>query len=129
MFKRTSSKSSTTNTSVNTTNDNRVAADNGAIVNRGGTVTVTDGGAIRMAGEIGDKAIDAGVLFGEMGLSHGRELAEDGFAFATAAQAAQVETLEAIIDRERDDAAQLSEQLVNMIPYVVAGVVAWSIFK
>ena len=114
------SRSSNTNTSVTTTTDNRVAADNGAIVNRNGNVTVntTDGGAIRMAGEIGDKAIDAGVLFGEM-----------GFDIALNSLGSTVETLEAVIDRDRDDAAQLSEQLVNMIPWLVAGVVAWSIFK
>lgn len=118
MFKRTSSSSSTTNNNITTTTDQRVAADNGAIVNRNGTVNVTDGGAIKLAGEMAEQAIDAGVLFAGMGV----DLAETSMG-------STIETLEAIIDAERDDAAQLSEQLINMIPWLVAGVVAWSIFK
>lgn len=137
MFKRTSSATSTTNetsyTSSTTTNDERVAADNGAIVSRGGVVnvnnTTTDGGAIVMAGEVAEQAIDAGALFARMGgdlAAASLDHVED--AYRNAAER-EHETMQMAFASQRDDAAQLSEQMINMIPYVVVGLVAWSIFK
>ena len=83
-----------------------------------GPVNVTDGGAITMAGEMAEASINAGVLFGQMG----GDLARDSMG-------STIDTLTAVIDQDRDESAKLSEQLVNMIPWVVAGVVAWGIFK
>lgn len=130
MFKSTKSKTSTTNSSeynsTNVSTDNRVAADNGAIVTRGNVYkTVTDGGAIKLSGEIAEAAIDAGVLFGRMGGG----IADEGFDLARDSMGSTIDTLTAVIDQDRDEAAKLSEQLVNMIPYIVVGVVAWGIFK
>lgn len=121
MLKSTNAATSTTNTSnqetTNTSVDNRVAADNGAIVTKG-NVTVLDGGAIGLAGEIGEQAIDAGILFGRMG----NDLASESLG-------STIDTLTAVIDQDRDESAKLSEQLVNMIPYIVVGVVAWGILR
>jgi hypothetical protein len=128
MIKNTSSRTSTTNqseyNSTNISHDDRVAADEGAIVTRG-NVNVLDGGAIGMAGEMGQGAIDAGTLFAGMG----GNLAERGLGLANQSMQSTVETLQNVIASERDDSAQLSSQLVNMIPWAVAGLVAWSIFK
>lgn len=159
MFKSTDSRTSTTNkseyNSTNISNDNRVAADNGAIVTRGNVYkTVTDAGAIRMAGEVSEAAIDAGVLFARMGAEvgedglrtgeriassgmsygaelagYGRGLADEGFDLARNSMGSTIETLTAVIDRDREESAMLSEQLVNMIPYIVVGVVAWGVLK
>lgn len=125
MLKRTSSKTSTTNNNITSTTDARVAADNGAIVNRDGDIQVTDGGAITMAGEVSEHAIDAGVLFGEMG----REMADRSFQLASDSIDTTVEALQAVIDHKDDDTAQLSEQLIKMIPFGIAGLVVWSILK
>lgn len=142
MWKKTKSATSTTNrtsyNSLTNTKDQRVAADNGAIVNRQGVINVNtvDGGAIEMAGEVSERAINASELFAEMsreitrdGLNFSKEIAGESLGLAVTSMGSTIDTLEAVIDRERDDAAQLSEQLVNMIPYAVVGLVAWSIFK
>lgn len=131
MFKSTRSATSTTNqseyNSTNVTTDERIAADNGAIVTRAGNVykTVTDGGAIRMAGEVSEAAIDAGVLFGRMG----GDIADEGFDLARDSLGSTITTLKSVIDQDRDESAKLSERLINMIPYIVVGVVAWGVLK
>lgn len=128
MLKSSNARTSTTNqseyNSTNVSNDNRVAADNGAIVTKG-NVTVLDGGAIALAGELSEAAIDAGVLFGAQGL----DIAGQGFDLAETSLGSTIETLTEVIDQDRAESAKLSEQLVNMVPYIVVGVVAWSIFK
>jgi hypothetical protein len=128
MIKSTESRTSTTNqseyNSTNISHDDRVAADAGAIVTRG-NVSVLDGGAIELAGEIGQGAIDAATLFAGMG----ETLATRGLGLADQSMQSTVDTLKRVIEADRDDSAQLSGQLVNMIPWAIAGVVAWSIFK
>lgn len=161
MFKRTASETRTTNSSVynstNTSTDSRVAADNGAIVTRG-NVTVTDGGAIAMAADIGGAAIEAGEFFartasgiasdgldagealarrgldaGEalaaQGMDYGQTVAETGFDLAVTSLESTNQTLQRVIDQDRAESAKLSEQLVQMIPYIVAGVVVWGVMK
>lgn len=139
MIKSTSSRTSTTNqseyNSTNVSSDDRVAADAGAIVTRG-NVNVTDGGAIQMAGELGEEAFDAATMFAGMGntmasrgLDAGQQLAARGLGLADQSMKSTVETLQKVIASERDDSAQLSSQLVNMIPWAIAGFVAWSVFK
>jgi hypothetical protein len=128
MIKSTESRTSTTNqseyNSTNISHDDRVAADAGAIVTRG-NVSVLDGGAIELAGEIGQGAIDAATLFAGIG----ETLATRGLGLADQSMQSTVDTLKRVIEADRDDSAQLSGQLVNMIPWAIAGVVAWSIFK
>lgn len=118
MFKKTSSKTATHNTSNQTTNntstDARVAADGGAIVTRG-DVTMVDPGSVTLAGETAESAIDAGLMFGQMGNS-----------LALKSLDATIKTLDRAIDQGRDEGAKITEQA---IPWAAAAFIAWKVLK
>jgi hypothetical protein len=107
-----SRSSNRTSTTTNTTTiDERVAADQGAIVTRG-NVTVTDSGAIALAGEVSEQAIN-----------FGGDLARESLASTT-------ETLAQIINADRAEETQLADQLIRIgIPALVVMVIAWRVWR
>lgn len=123
MFSSSSSRTFEQNTTNNTSTDARVAADNGAIVTRG-DVTVTDGGAIRMAGDISERAIEAGEMFGRLGediagksfgvVDRAFDFGVAGFQAGQEAQEGTREVLGQILEAERSESTQLSSQLIRI---------------
>lgn len=111
---RTRSSSTTSSSTLNSTEDARVAADGGAIVTRG-DVSVVDGGAIEMAGTIAEEVVHSAERLALMG----RDFGNAGFELA-----------EQVIEQQRNEATQLSDTLIKVgIPAVVIGVIAWSVWK
>lgn len=123
MLSSSNSRTLETNTTNNTSTDARVAADNGAIVTRG-DVTVTDGGAIRMAGDISERAIEAGEMFGRLGediagksfgvVDRAFDFGVAGFQAGQEAQEGTREVLGQILEAERSESTQLSSQLIRI---------------
>ena len=74
MSSRSSSENRSSNETITSTIDNRMAADGGSIVVRDGTVNVIDGGAIALAGDLSEIAFD----LGNTALNSGTELAALG---------------------------------------------------
>ena len=123
-----SSSSTSKNSTVNKTStvDNRVAADNGAIVTRG-NVKVIDGGAIEMAGDVSEQALDiAGMIGGQAvfdALGFAQEVSQS--ALGTTADA-----LSEIIERERSEASLIMNNLITIgLPLSIVAYLAWSSFK
>jgi hypothetical protein len=74
MSSRSSSENRSSNETITSTIDNRMAADGGSIVVRDGEVNVIDGGAIALAGDLSEIAFD----LGNTALNSGTELAALG---------------------------------------------------
>ena len=108
-----SSQSNRTSTATSTA-DNRVAADHGAIVVRDGSVSVTDGGAIEMAGDVSERAIDlAGdVAIEAFDFSNGALI--EGASLLTESVRASNDALFEIIQADRTEEAQLASQLFRL---------------
>lgn len=114
-----SSKSSNATTTNNA--DNRVAADNGAIVVRDGTVEVTDGGAFELAQNVTDEAFDAANGIAQLG----GDLAFDALGFVQKSQETTDALVSTIVDQQRTEATQLSSQLMKFgIPALVIIIIA-----
>lgn len=114
-----SSKSSNATTTNNA--DNRVAADNGAIVVRDGEVNVTDGGAFELAQNVTDEAFDAATGIANIGGG----LVEDALGFISQSQENTAQLVNQVVEQQRDEATQLSSQLMRFgIPALVIIIVA-----
>ena len=116
------SSSSRSSTATSTSNaDNRVAADNGSIVVRDGSVQVTDGGAFDLAQNVTDEAFSAAEGIAEIGGA----FAFDALGFVQSNQQETNRLVGAIIDQQRDETTQLSSQLVRFgIPALVIIIIA-----
>ena len=111
------------------TSDNRVAADNGAIVVRDGSVQIVDAGAIEMAGDVSEMVIDLAYDvssdaygFSELALREGADLAFQSMQSSN-------DALAQIIERDRSEETQIANQLIRLgIPAAAFAVVAWIIW-
>ena len=133
---RSSSSTRSRTTNVTTTRDERVAADNGAIVARDSTVNVIDGGAIALAGDVSELAFEG--AYDVMDLS--RDVAFDALGFAKnaqvlaydlaeAAQDSTNATLERVLMAERAEEAQLADQLIRIgVPALTIAAVAYFVW-
>ena len=122
-----SSSSKSTNTAVDTTSvmDERVAADNGAIVFRGddGEVNITDGGAI-------EAMRDLATTVSLDGLDLASQISGEGMDIARESLDRSYGALEDFANKTRTDQAQFFDQLISYgIPAIVVMVIAWGYFK
>jgi hypothetical protein len=115
----TNSEQSNRTATTTSTADNRVAADNGAIVvGDGSVVEVIDGGAFALVGDLSERAFDLadGAIF-------------DGVNLAADAMQSSNDALAQIIERDRSEDTQLASQLIRLgIPAVAIVAAAYFVW-
>ncbi len=105
-----------------------MAADNGAIVVRDGSVKVIDGGAIEMAGDVSERAIDLAGDISFEAFDMTQDALAQGANLATESLRSSNDALAQIIERDQSEETQLATQIVRLgIPAValVAAVYFW----
>ena len=77
----------------------------------------------------GERIAGIGLDMSRSGLDFSRRIADESFELADNSMGATIDTLTSVIDMDREESAKLTEQAINMVPWIVAGVVVWSVMK